>query len=317
MNHAPILLSRVSNFSSWRKLSENHTPFCAKHLRMWESEIVWLEFESDFCLTWSIDLILLLSVSNFSSQQKLSEKHMPLCVKHLRVWESKSVWLKYESDFCLSWSIAPILSSSVSNFSSWQKLSEKHTPWCEKTSESVRKWDCVNWIWEWFLTELVNCSNFSFQCLKFLILTKAFRKTYAILFQSYESVTKWDCVTLIWEWFLSIAPILLPSVQISCLNKSFQKTYAILSQTSECEKERLCDLNLRVIFVWPGQLLRFCFPVSQISCHNKSFQKYIVRPSHSESEVQGVSKKMPDSEIWLLGAYRDCLLLSMMLGTFV
>jgi len=154
-----------------------------------------------------------------------------------------------------------------------------------QTSESVRKWDCVNWIWEWFLTELVNCSNFSFQCLKFLILTKAFRKTYAILFQSYESVTKWDCVTLIWEWFLSIAPILLPSVQISCLNKSFQKTYAILSQTSECEKERLCDLNLRVIFVWPGQLLRFCFPVSQISCHNKSFQKYIVRPSHSESEV--------------------------------
>ena len=65
------------------------------------------------------------------------------------------------------------------------------------------------------LTELVNCSNFSFQCLKFLILTKAFRKTFAILFQSYESVTKWDCVTLIWEWFLSIAPILLPSVQIS------------------------------------------------------------------------------------------------------
>ena len=124
--------------ASWRKLSENHTPFCAKHLRVWESEIVWLEFESDFCLTWSIDLILLLSVSNFSSQEKLSEKHMPLCVKHLRVWESESVWLKYESDFCLSWSIAPILSSSVSNFSSWQKLSEKHTPWCAK---HLRVWE--------------------------------------------------------------------------------------------------------------------------------------------------------------------------------
>ena len=138
MIHAPILLSSVSNFSSWRKLSENHTPFCAKHLRVWESEIVWLEFESDFCLTWSIDLILLLSVSNFLSQQKLLEKHMPLCVKHLRVWESESVWLKYESDFCLSWSIAPILSSSVSNFSSWQKLSEKHTPWCAK---HLRVWE--------------------------------------------------------------------------------------------------------------------------------------------------------------------------------
>ena len=33
--------------------------------------------------------------------------------------------------------------------------------------------------------------------------------------------------------------------------------------------------------------------------------------------IQGVSKKMPDSEIWLLGAYRDCLLLTMILGTFV
>ena len=33
--------------------------------------------------------------------------------------------------------------------------------------------------------------------------------------------------------------------------------------------------------------------------------------------LQGVSKKMPDSEIWLLGAYRDCLLLTMILGTFV
>ena len=138
LSNAPILLPSISNFSFRQKHWESHMQFCAKDVRVWESEIVWLEFESDFCLTWSIDLILLLSVSNFSSQQKLSEKHMPLCVKHLRVWESESVWLKYESDFCLSWSIAPILSSSVSNFSSWQKLSEKHTPWCAK---HLRVWE--------------------------------------------------------------------------------------------------------------------------------------------------------------------------------
>ena len=33
--------------------------------------------------------------------------------------------------------------------------------------------------------------------------------------------------------------------------------------------------------------------------------------------LQGASKKMSDSKIWLLGAYRDCLLLTMILGTFV
>ena len=35
------------------------------------------------------------------------------------------------------------------------------------------------------------------------------------------------------------------------------------------------------------------------------------------NELQGASKKMTDSEIILLGAFRDCLLLSMKLGTLI
>ena len=64
-----------------------------------------------------------------------------------------------------------------------------------QTSESVRKWDCVTWVWEWFLSDLVNWSDFASQCLKFLVSAKAFRKTYAIVCQTSESVRKWECVT--------------------------------------------------------------------------------------------------------------------------
>ena len=67
-----------------------------------------------------------------------------------------------------------------------------------------------------------------------------------------------------------------PASQISRLDESFQKIIRhFVPNIWECEKVRLCDLSLRVIFVWPGQLIWFCFSVSQISRLSKSFQKNI------------------------------------------
>ena len=63
LSNAPILLPSISNFSSRRKRSVNHTPFCAKHVKVWECEIVRMWFESDFCLTLSNAPIFLPSIT--------------------------------------------------------------------------------------------------------------------------------------------------------------------------------------------------------------------------------------------------------------
>ena len=199
--NAPILLPSISNFLSQRKRSENHTQFCAKHERVWECEIVRLGFESDFCLTLSNAPILLPSISNFSSRRKRSENHTPFCAKHVKVWECEIVRMWFESDFCLTLSNAPIFLTSISNFMFRLKHWESHMQFCGKHVRVWKKRDCA--ILEWFLFYFVLCSNCVCQYLKCFVFKEACRKMYAIFCQTSENVRKWDCLTGIWEWFLS------------------------------------------------------------------------------------------------------------------
>ena len=112
----------------------------------------------------------------------VSEKHMPFCAKHVRVWESEIGRLRFESDFCFLWLII--------------------------------------------------------QC----------------------------C---------------LPVSQISCIHRSLHKNIChVLPSIWECEKVRLFDWDLRVIFVWPFLMLWVLFQVYQTYLLYKSFQKYIVPNCH-------------------------------------
>ena len=111
-------------------------PCFAKHLRVWESEIVWLGLESDFCLTFSNALSFVPSISNLSSLQKLSEVHsaiVPFCAKHVRVW------LEMRWD-CASW-----------------------------------YWDWILFK-EWIFFPVSQRSDYAFKYLKWSVLTYAFRK---------------------------------------------------------------------------------------------------------------------------------------------
>ena len=47
------------------------------------------------------------------------------------------------------------------------------------------------------------------------------------------------------------------------------------------------------------------------------FSSFLVLPEVNLKKVKGVSKIMHDSEMILSGAYRDCLLLTMILGTLI
>ena len=53
---------------------------------------------------------------------------------------------------------------------------------------------------------------------------------------------------------------------------------------------------------------------ARLCARNHSWKKK--RPSNLK-HIPGVSKKMNDSEIILLGAFRDCFLLTMILGTLI
>ena len=82
----------------------------------------------------------------------------------------------------------------------------------------------------------------------------------------------WD-LRVIFVWPCLMLQFCFPVSQISHLNKSFQKTIRLfVSNIWEFENVRLCDWDLRVIFVWHCLMLRFCFPVSQFFRLNKSFQ---------------------------------------------
>ena len=64
------MFASISNALYSKKPAEKCMPSFAKHLRMWESEIVWLGFESVFCLTFPNALSIVPSISNFGAPPK-------------------------------------------------------------------------------------------------------------------------------------------------------------------------------------------------------------------------------------------------------
>ena len=85
----------------------------------------------------------------------------------------------------------------------------------------------------------------------------------------------WD-LRVIFVKFCLMLQFCFPVSQISCLRESVQKIiHNFVPNMKECENVRLCDWDLRVIFVLPCLMLQFCFPVSQISRLDESVQKII------------------------------------------
>ena len=100
-NHTPSGAKQCESVRMWDCVTgiwEWYVPCVSSHLRLLESQIKWMGYESDFYPTFTNAQILVPSMSCFSSWKKLLIVHSavkPLSAKHLRVWECKIVLLGF------------------------------------------------------------------------------------------------------------------------------------------------------------------------------------------------------------------------------
>ena len=184
-------------------VSEKHMPFCAKHVRVWESEIGRLRFESDFCFLWLI-IQFCLPVSQISCIHR--SLHKNICHVLPSIWECEKVRL-FDWDlrvifvwpFLMLWVLFQVYQTYLL-YKSFQKYI---VPNCHFVPNM---WECENvrlcvWVLrlrilvkEWIFFPVSQRSDYAFKYLKWSVLTYAFRKKGNIFT---KLVWVWECESVL------------------------------------------------------------------------------------------------------------------------